>query len=100
FRIKSEIIFFFSSRRRHTRWPHDWSSDVCSSDLAASQHLVLPEIVSDAPAFPQSLQLSAEAFQCTLQRGFKSCGVSNTSLCEVRSEERRVGKECRSRWWR
>src|SRR6266508_1787526 len=27
-------VFFFSSRRRHTRWPRDWSSDVCSSDLA------------------------------------------------------------------
>src|SRR5689334_25205616 len=26
-------IFFFSSRRRHTRWNCDWSSDVCSSDL-------------------------------------------------------------------
>src|SRR5439155_26582481 len=25
-------LFFFSSRRRHTRWPRDWSSDVCSSD--------------------------------------------------------------------
>src|SRR5207253_3549083 len=30
------FIFFFSSRRRHTRWPRDWSSDVCSSDLASS----------------------------------------------------------------
>src|SRR5437870_6008888 len=29
--------FFFSSRRRHTRWPRDWSSDVCSSDLAATE---------------------------------------------------------------
>src|SRR6266508_4927633 len=28
------LFFFFSSRRRHTRWPRDWSSDVCSSDLA------------------------------------------------------------------
>src|SRR6266581_860812 len=28
------IFFFFSSRRRHTRWTGDWSSDVCSSDLA------------------------------------------------------------------
>src|SRR5207253_3839037 len=27
------LLFFFSSRRRHTRWPRDWSSDVCSSDL-------------------------------------------------------------------
>src|SRR5438876_644758 len=28
-----EALFFFSSRRRHTRWTGDWSSDVCSSDL-------------------------------------------------------------------
>src|SRR5690606_40847869 len=27
------IFFFFSSRRRHTRFSRDWSSDVCSSDL-------------------------------------------------------------------
>src|SRR5438309_6370905 len=27
------MFFFFSSRRRHTRWNCDWSSDVCSSDL-------------------------------------------------------------------
>src|SRR6266702_7177080 len=30
--------FFFSSRRRHTRWPRDWSSDVCSSDLPLYSH--------------------------------------------------------------
>src|SRR5690625_318185 len=29
------MLFYFSSRRRHTRWPRDWSSDVCSSDLEA-----------------------------------------------------------------
>src|SRR5579884_3049033 len=29
--------FFFSSRRRHTRWPRDWSSDVCSSDLTENE---------------------------------------------------------------
>src|SRR6266702_1755277 len=36
------FVFFFSSRRRHTIWPRDWSSDVCSSDLRAvrSQHAV------------------------------------------------------------
>src|SRR5439155_11029359 len=32
----SLMFFFFSSRRRHTRWPRDWSSDVCSSDLGRS----------------------------------------------------------------
>src|SRR6478672_11680267 len=31
----AEILFFFSSRRRHTRSDRDWSSDVCSSDLGA-----------------------------------------------------------------
>src|SRR5882757_10405600 len=30
------FFFFFSSRRRHTRYWRDWSSDVCSSDLAES----------------------------------------------------------------
>src|SRR5690625_4933398 len=30
------VIFFCSSRRRHTRWPRDWSSDVCSSDLVTT----------------------------------------------------------------
>src|SRR2546430_3295723 len=33
--------FFFSSRRRHTRFDCDWSSDVCSSDLADGTRLVL-----------------------------------------------------------
>src|SRR5690625_7996860 len=32
-------LFFFSSRRRHTSWPRDWSSDVCSSDLVRAGHL-------------------------------------------------------------
>src|SRR5690625_5605231 len=33
--------FFFSSRRRHTRWPRDWSSDVCSSDLTLFHPLAI-----------------------------------------------------------
>src|SRR3989449_8701491 len=33
------FIFFFSSRRRHTRCSRDWSSDVCSSDLALLQRI-------------------------------------------------------------
>src|SRR2546430_3280221 len=35
--IGSLLFFFFSSRRRHTRFDCDWSSDVCSSDLATSR---------------------------------------------------------------
>src|SRR5438309_3421240 len=32
-----DFSFFFSSRRRHTRWNCDWSSDVCSSDLVSKR---------------------------------------------------------------
>src|SRR6266581_6050765 len=35
------VGFFFSSRRRHTRWTGDWSSDVCSSDLAGAPVVAL-----------------------------------------------------------
>src|SRR6266487_4845133 len=38
------LHFFFSSRRRHTRWTGDWSSDVCSSDLGLS----VAEVVESA----------------------------------------------------
>src|SRR5207249_6304269 len=38
--LTNTIFFFFSSRRRHTRSKRDWSSDVCSSDLAIElQHV-------------------------------------------------------------
>src|SRR5437762_6372767 len=38
-RLRAERpVFFFSSRRRHTRYIGDWSSDVCSSDLVAAVH--------------------------------------------------------------
>src|SRR5439155_10928601 len=43
-------FFFFSSRRRHTIWPRDWSSDVCSSDLSthfvSSTPIFLPDLVT------------------------------------------------------
>src|SRR2546421_2163491 len=37
----NELVFFFSSRRRHTRSDRDWSSDVCSSDLTCICRLVV-----------------------------------------------------------
>src|SRR5437660_12818022 len=70
-------LFFFSSRRRHTRWPRDWSSDVCSSDL------------NDAPA-------AAVVATGTKVRP-ATCIDPPESRDIVRSEERRVGKEWRHR---
>src|SRR3712207_7756997 len=40
-----DVFFFFSSRRRHTRYWRDWSSDVCSSDLIASMWHILMRII-------------------------------------------------------
>src|SRR3712207_7269691 len=42
-RTRYDMFFFFSSRRRHTRYWRDWSSDVCSSDLALLRDR--PEVV-------------------------------------------------------
>src|SRR5690606_430516 len=38
------LSFFFSSRRRHTRFSRDWSSDVCSSDLQDTTHIRMEPI--------------------------------------------------------
>src|SRR5205814_6248841 len=78
-------FFFFSSRRRHTRCLSDWSSDVCSSDL-------------DARPAPARAAVAPHA-------GYLYSGLTAAHVFArleippiVRSEERRVGKECRSRW--
>src|SRR2546429_3665624 len=46
-RCSWRVVFFFSSRRRHTRCSRDWSSDVCSSDLY--QYTGIPVRVAIAP---------------------------------------------------
>src|SRR5579863_5690011 len=48
------MFFFFSSRRRHTRWTGDWSSDVCSSDLRSEPGYRRPVLVVQADAFNRS----------------------------------------------
>src|SRR2546422_7080875 len=57
-------IFFFSSRRRHTRCSRDWSSDVCSSDLAWRRAQALlntyakrPDLLERAALTPEDRQL-------------------------------------------
>src|SRR5699024_11868339 len=72
--FRYSFFFFFSSRRRHTRSKRDWSSDVCSSDLTFTSVYIIAWF-SDLSTTQQS---------------------AGWSFC--RSEERRVGKECRSRW--
>src|SRR5690606_40094544 len=52
------VFFFFSSRRRHTRFSRDWSSDVCSSDLILTGTIaqVLPAVENKAIQFRISLE--------------------------------------------
>src|SRR2546426_1082362 len=78
------FFFFFSSRRRHTRLQGDWSSDVCSSDLSGESGSFQATVFSRARASAWALASSSP--------------VNFSKAVAVRSEERRVGKECRSRW--
>src|SRR5437870_13866326 len=66
------LFFFFSSRRRHTRWPRDWSSDVCSSDLI--RILVVAELVAaHERAREPHLDLAQEVRGDALEIGRASC---------------------------
>src|SRR2546430_7085544 len=90
------FFFFFSSRRRHTRFDCDWSSDVCSSDLRIKTPWVLESVVWTPPLVERAVVWLAE------QTGQAILKLTGRDYVEhhlsPRSEERRVGKECRSRW--
>src|SRR5439155_15563204 len=98
-----------------TRWPRDWSSDVCSSDLAGSK---LPATVS-----PTSVNVPANGTTTSTLTVTATSNIGNYNIVVIgiasshgkttyasadlsvqvvsnqdRSEERRVGKECRYRW--
>src|SRR2546430_5645647 len=92
------FFFFFSSRRRHTRFDCDWSSDVCSSDLN-DVLLLVRNLVDFYPTGknPDEVNKEFEVFQAEFERRISQV-ISNDSGDRLRSEERRVGKECRSRW--
>src|SRR5262249_58332124 len=78
---------FFSSRRRHTRLVSDWSSDVCSSDLPFGGPV------------GQTVAATAAGGATDFVRQQIVNALLGRSPSNGRSEERRVGKECRSRWW-
>src|SRR5207249_7059315 len=98
-------LFFFSSRRRHTRSKRDWSSDVCSSDLHPQIliRLIERQVVNKR-------QFALDLAFAPRQRGdavlvirfdnplAQERMISRLGAGQERSEERRVGKECRARW--
>src|SRR3712207_7010502 len=93
------ILFFFSSRRRHTRYWRDWSSDVCSSDLIMSYLAARTSRVklgTGAVILPWNDPL--RVVEKAIMLDHMSQGRVLLGMGRGRSEERRVGKECRSRW--
>src|SRR5688500_20235635 len=92
------MIFFFSSRRRHTRLQGDWSSDVCSSDLQ--------EVAGQVGRLQRRATTGQSGPGAERGVGVERAAVVRLPVDPVspvpqvlRSEERRVGKECRSRGW-
>src|SRR5207253_5803671 len=98
-----------SSRRRHTRWPRDWSSDVCSSDL------VLPAAHQDVDALTNFGISPNHWIHLSVARSLGQIGGElieggspswpRSLFCRSfrrawhrRSEERRVGKGCEQGW--
>src|SRR5688500_19362415 len=86
-------VFFFSSRRRHTRLQGDWSSDVCSSDLQARRLDLGDQLVGVHP--PEGLLDCLIAAAALVDVDTSQPRLVQVLEQESRSEERRVGKESR-----
>src|SRR5262249_57185792 len=100
--ILTSWFFFFSSRRRHTILVSDWSSDVCSSDLAVEAAAARPQRdrgerrrLADRHCRAAPADLTGRPLD---RRLAEHLGLGADPLPGPRSEERRVGKEGRSRW--
>src|SRR5206468_9145735 len=93
--------FFFSSRRRHTRSDRDWSSDVCSSDLARQflERMEKPDVdsiegISPAIAIRQKNSIrNPRSTVGTTTEIHDYLRLLYARVGRTRSEERRVGKE-------
>src|SRR5437762_12170966 len=101
------LLFFFSSRRRHTRYIGDWSSDVCSSDTVwvgdfdSNQLYLTANHGVNSFTYPSDVRAEGMVYD----PGSKTLWVITPfpgdhklyELTTTRSEERRVGKEWRCR---
>src|SRR3546814_9638619 len=95
------FVFFFKQKTAYEMRISDWSSDVCSSDLAPSAPIIgaLPPNASTNQSWSRPTKISiVYPWKVTA----RSAGTGQGLIDKGRSEERRVGKECvstcRSRW--
>src|SRR5256885_8758427 len=101
----STTCFFFSSRRRHTRLQGDWNSDVCSSDLTtvSDPEQAVDIHVADSLSGLEVPEVRAARWIADIGSGAGFPGLAlavalPSARVDMRSEERRVGEEGRSRW--
>src|SRR5690606_41176302 len=98
-------------RSRHTRFSRDWSSDVCSSDLRKSienlyadstlsdtDGVLIVEVKKDKNAYYFDGVYGGITYEDKKRTSYIGIGEYSKIDDSSRSEERRVGKECRSRW--
>src|SRR5690606_40671260 len=95
------VFFFFSSRRRHTRFSRDWSSDVCSSDLTTCIYAIKRRAMP-AAEWIRTVVISTRNSSCKAKStpawwnfGMMKARYAWSASSTYRSEERRVGKEDR-----
>src|SRR5260370_23608426 len=89
-----QVFFFFSSRRRHTRFKCDWSSDVCSSDLGTTSLTFVA-----ATYFRQAHRLTCSEIRGRNKRQRCSAGISaDGSISSTRGTSDQIGRaSCRER---
>src|SRR5690606_39521237 len=91
--------FFFSSRRRHTRFSRDWSSDVCSSDLTwqDASEVAAAFALTEEQLAERLEELKARMLEVRERRVKPHTDEKVLASWNGRSEERRVGKEGKGR---
>src|SRR5207253_6739555 len=82
------LFLFFSSRRRHTRWPRDWSSDVCSSDLFLALRRGIQSCFCPCLYYYSARHWSLYGYRRGEQRGLTPCRryEANRGLLSAGSE--------------
>src|SRR5690606_39800054 len=98
--LPASCLLFFSSRRRHTRFSRDWSSDVCSSDLKSSRGPAPAATILRREGATALRSHAAPTSPATSPAGPCATHSRRQHQTGTRSEERRVGKEGRARWGR
>src|SRR5690606_40735693 len=88
-------LFFFSSRRRHTRFSRDWSSDVCSSDLALGKRIAIVNLDAHFDLRESSVASSGTPFLQAIKHA-RAHGIALDYFCLGVSESANTRRDRKS----